>query len=406
MLPKNSAAGQMVYGVVVGGHDGDPAPDLSNNLKVYFPGLHGKDVKPEHLNFSPRIMSPTKSTQQEFPGGLDPGTLVIAMKDTGSSYCQILGMANDTNRADERIAGNLDLLQHVSRFLSTNIQVSQPPSIQERNENGVRVRKITEKGLHNHNLLKGLPTHGALYNLSGAIVPKISGVSTAKQPFSNLLNANVLASIPGVSMSLGNMFNLLNSTNLMKDIQKNVPREIGQAINSMTNLVQSIESGEGAGFNVGGRVDQTTFLKNATSLLAQSTNLFDVVSALSRLQTDSSLFGIDKLANSIVNSALSFGSSQISISASGSIMRFIPPETKNAMDAASKALQAIESVVPGQKLFGDSSQQIFKMLNQLSPQSLSVALQQITKLSESAPAISMKAVNLSTIKGGNPFSGL
>jgi hypothetical protein len=406
MLPKSSAAGQMVYGIVVGGHDGDPAPDLSNNLKVYFPGLHGKDVKPEHLNFSPRIMSPTKSTQQEFPGGLDPGTLVIAMKDTGSNYCQILGMANDTNRADERIPGNIDLLQYVSRFLSTNIQVRQPPSIYETTENGVRVRKIREKGQHNHNLLRGLPTHGALYNLAGAPVPRVSGVATANQQYSNVLNANMLSSIPGTSMSLGRMFNLLNSANLMKDIQKNVPREIGQAINSMTNLIQSIESGEGAGFNVGGRVHQETYLKNATSLLGQSTNLSDVVSALSRLQTDSSLFGLDKLANSIINSALAFGSSQISISASGSIMRFIPPETKNAIDTASRALQMIESAVPGQKIFGDSSQQIFKMLNRLSPQSLTLVMAQITKLNSSLPAQVMKEVNRTTVRGGNPFTNL
>lgn len=402
-LPKNSAASGMLYGIVVGGHDGDPAPDMSGNLRVYFPGIHGKDVKPEHLAFSPRIMSPTRSTQQEFPGGLDPGTLVIAMKDTGSNYCQIIGVANDANLADQRIAGNSDLLQYVNRFLNQNINVRLPPQIYETVEGGVKVRKIREKGFHNHNELRGLPTHGALYNLSGAPVPRVSGISTAKQAFDNLLTGDILGAIPGVFMTLGNMFSLLQSTGLIKGIDSVVPREVGQTINSMSRLIQSIESNENAGFNVGGRVDQQTYLNNATSLLGQARNVSDVVSALGRLQSDSSLFGIDKLANGIVNSALSYGASQLSVAASGSIMRFLPPETRQAIDTASRAISLFNSVYPGQSLFGDSAQQIFRMLNRLSPTSLALATLQLTRLNVGPQAIRFTAVNTTTVIGGNPF---
>lgn len=402
-LPKSSAASGMLYGIVVGGHDGDPAPDLSGNLRVYFPGLHGKDVKVEHLNFSPRIMSPTRSSQQEFPGGLDPGTLVIAMKDTGSNYCQILGIANDTNMADQRIGGNADLLQFVSQFLNQNVGVRIPPSIYETTENGVKVRKIREKGFHNHNVLRGLPTHGALYNLSGAPVPRVSGVATAKQAYDNLLSGDILGAIPGIFMTLGKMFNLLQSSGLLNSINAKVPREVGFAINSINNLIQTIETSEGAGFNVGGRVDQQTYLNNATRLLGQSRNLSDVVSALGRLQSDSSLFGTDKLINGIVNSALSYGASKLSISPNGSIMRFLPPETRQAIATASRAISLFNSVFPGQNLFGDSAQQIFRMLNRLTPASLAMALLQLTKLNAGPQAIRFSAVNTTTVMGGNPF---
>lgn len=402
-LPKNSAASGMIYGVVVGGHDGDPAPDQSGNLRVYFPGLHGKDVKPEHLAFSPRIMSPTKGTQQEFTGGLDLGTLVVALKDTGSNYCQIIGIANDTNLADERIPGNSDLLQFVNRFLNQNINVRTPPQIYETNENGVRVRKIREKGYHNHNVLRGLPTHGALYNLSGAPVPRVSGIATAKQAYDNLLTGDILGAIPGIVMSLGSMFNLLQSTGLLNGVLNKVPREVGLAIQSMNNLIQTIETTERAGFNVGGRVHQQTFLNNAVSLLGQARNLSGVVSALGRLQSDPKLFGTEQLANSIINSALTYGASQLSVSASGSIMRFLPPETRQAINTASRAISLFNSVYPGQSLFGDSAQQIFRMLNRLSPASLALALTQLTKLNAGPQAIRFNTMNTTTVMGGNPF---
>lgn len=403
-LPKNSAASGMVYGIVVGGHDGDPAPDESGNLRVYFPGIHGKDVDVEHLAFSPRIMSPTKGSQQEFPGGLDPGTLVVALKDTGSNYCQILGIANDFNMSDERLPGNTDLMQFVNRFLNQNINVRTPPSIYETVEDGVKVRKIRERGYHNHNVYRGLPTHGALYNLSGAPLPRVSGVATAKQAYDNLLNGDILGAIPGIFMTLGKAFSLLQSTGLLNNVLKNVPRGVGQAIGSIGNLIQGVETMGGGSFNIGGRVDQQTFLNNAVGLLSQAKNVSDVARTLGRLQTDSSLFGLDKLANGIIDSALTFGASQLSISAGGSIMRFLPPQTRQAISTALRIIKLFNSVYPGQNLFGDSAEQIFRMLNRLSPVSLAFALAQLIRLNIGPQALRFSAVNVTTVMGGNPFA--
>jgi hypothetical protein len=325
------------------------------------------------------------------------------MKDTGSNYCQILGIANDTNMSDQRLAGNSDLLQYVSQFLNQNIGVRLPPSIYETTEGGVKVRKVREKGYHNHNALRGLPTHGALYNLAGAPLPRVSGIATAKQAYDNLLTGDILGAIPGIFMTLGNMFNQLQSSGLLNAIGAKVPREVGMAINSISNLIQTVETMEGAGFNVGGRVDQTTYLNNAVGLLSQARNLSDVVSSLGRLQSDSSLFGTDKLINGIVNSALSYGASQLSISPNGSIMRFLPPETRQAIQTASKAISLLNSVFPGQNLFGGSADQIFRMLNRLTPASLALALLQLTKLNVGPQAIRFTGVNTTTVMGGNPF---
>lgn len=403
-LPKNSAASGLVYGIVVGGHDQDPAPDQSGNLRVYFPGIHGKDVDIKHLNFSPRLMSPTKATQQEFPGGLDPGSLVVAFKDTGSNYCQIIGLANDTNLADQRIPGNSDLLQFVNQFLNQTVNIRVPPNITETMEGGVRVRKATEKGQrHNHNLLKGIPTHGALYPMAGSVMPRVSGVATAVQAFDNLLTGDILSNIPGTIMTLGKMFSVIQSSGLFKDINKAVPREVGYAIQSIGNLIQNVETMEGSGFNVGGRVDQSTYIDNSVQLFRQARNVAGVVGAMSRLQSDSSLFGLDKIANNIINAATGFGASQLSISATGSIMRYLPPETSQAIGTAMKLISLFNSAYPGQNLFGGSAEQIFNMLNRLSPQSLAFAIAQLTRLNAGPVAQSFNATNLTTVLGGNPF---
>ena len=402
MLPRSSASSSQVYGIVVGGHDNDPAGDESGNLRVYFPGIHGKDVNVQHLNFSPRLMSPTKSTQQEFPGGLDPGTLVVAMKDTGSNYCQIVGLANDTNLSDSQIAGNTDLLQFVRSYLSTNINVRIPPTIQETMVGGVRVRKAVEKGrLHNHNLLQGLPTHGALYPMSGSVLPRVSGVNTAQTGFDSLMSGDILGAIPGVFMTLGKMFSILQSTGVLNNLK--VPREVGLAVNSISLLIQQVETMEKAGFNVGGRVDQDSYLSNATQLLSQAQTVSDITRSLSRLQNDRTLFGHDKLRNGIKSQNTHYGSSKISISPTGSIMRFLPPQTRQAISAGFQVLSLINSVYPGQKIFGDSAAKIYRMINRLTPISLAFLLFNLARQNVGPQAIRHGTINTITNTGGNPF---
>ena len=402
MLPRSSASSSQVYGIVVGGHDNDPAGDESGNLRVYFPGIHGKDVNVQHLNFSPRLMSPTKSTQQEFPGGLDPGTLVVAMKDTGSNYCQIVGLANDTNLSDSQIAGNTDLLQFVRSYLSTNINVRIPPTIQETMVGGVRVRKAVEKGrLHNHNLLQGLPTHGALYPMSGSVLPRVSGVNTAQTGFDSLMSGDILGAIPGVFMTLGKMFSILQSTGVLNNLK--VPREVGLAVNSISLLIQQVETMEKAGFNVGGRVDQDSYLSNATQLLSQAQTVSDITRSLSRLQNDRTLFGHDKLRNGIKSQNTHYGSSKISISPTGSIMRFLPPQTRQAIRAGFQVLSLVNSVYPGQKIFGDSAAKIYRMINRLTPISLAFLLFNLARQNVGPQAIRHGTINTITNTGGNPF---
>ena len=404
MQPRNAASTGMVYGIVVGGGDRDPDPNQAGNLRVYFPGIHGKDVQVEHLNFSNRIMNPTKSGQQEFPGGLDPGTLVVAMKDTGSNHCQIIGIANDLNLSENQLPGNTDMLQFVRSFLSQTVNIRVPPTIQETMIGGVRVRKAVEKGqLHNHNLYQGIPTHGALYPMSGSVLPRVSGVATAQTAFDNLLTGNILGAIPGIVMTLGKMFNIMQMTGVFNNIKSKVPRDVGLALGSMSFLIQQVETMEGAGFNVGGRVHQDTYINNATTLLSQAKTVSDITYTLARLQYDSSLFGHGNLQKGRVNQSTHYGPSSLAIAANGSIMRFLPPQTRQAINTAFRVLSLFNSVYPGQKLFGDSAAKVFRMLQRLTPMSLAFILLKLTLQNLSPQAIRFNLKHTTTVLGGNPF---
>lgn len=397
-LPRNSAASSMVYGIIVGGHDSDPAPDQSGNMRVYFPGIHGKDVNIKHLAFSPRLMSPTRSSQQEFPGGLDPGTLVVALKDTGSNYCQILGLANDINNRDSRIPGKIDLLQFIAQTFTTEVDVRVPPNIKETTQGGARVRLAQEKGVrHNHDLYRGLPTHGALYPMSGVVLPQLRGIATATEAFNNIISGDLMSSLPGTPMSLGSMFDLLAGS-AMKSLLKTLAPEVGAALNSMSYLVQSVESAEGAGFSTGSKVDVDTFMANAVDLFAQATNVSDIISCMSRLQTDTSLYGLDKLPPTRVSINTPFGQIYQSIDAFGNVATFSPRIVAQAASLFGKVFSGFPGVNIGQNLFGESSGVITNMMDSL-PQDMQSSLKNMSEEIDSAEDLNefMKK----TAQGGN-----
>jgi len=208
--PKNFP-GQIQVGIIAGGDINDKPTDHSCNQKVYSPLEHSPDgVKLEHLAFSPMNHSPTNHSQQHFPGALDPGTLVYVLKNTGQNQVTILGQANDLhNSSTNRIEGNLDLFSNpiVNELFNRTIKVNIPPDVREAEVNGAKVKIPKEKDKeHAHNLLKGIPTHGALFDMSGFRLPQVKEVPTALQDYQKLMTNGMLGGMPGDVMSLGKMF--------------------------------------------------------------------------------------------------------------------------------------------------------------------------------------------------------
>ena len=407
-LPKSSAASGLVYGIVVGGHDADAPTDYSGNLRVYFPTIHGKDVNVKHLAYSPRLMSPTRAAQQEFPGGLDPGSLVVAMKDTGSNQCQIIGLANDLNNNDTTIEGNMSLLQNIAMYLTLPIQIMPPPTTYETSEGGARVRKIKEKDqLWNHGMTRGLPTHAAMYNMAGMPLPRVSSVATALQSFDNMINNSMMGNLPGAVMSLGMLISsILNNKKNNKKLYSTMSPQTALAFTSMSYLLQSVEQKEGAGFMTGTRVNSDVYTANAIGLLGQATGVGQLVNTFQRLQYDTSLFGLGSLAPVVTPMTTPYGTTYRSFSPSGQMMTYTPPAVAAAALVVNTLLgssSGFPGVIPGQNFFGAASGIMGGMYGRLPPGAAGNARAMMQILS-STPALQIiNQAARTVVQGGNPI---
>lgn len=286
--------------------------------------MHSKNVPTEDLLFSSAMYTPSQFGQQSAPGRLDPGTMVYGIKIPGQNQVIVLGQAQTQKKGGTASGGSgTDLLGNYSKTFSNKLPINTPPDIREATTaDGVKIREIKEKGeQHSFDLLDGLPSHGALFNMSGFRLPEIPNVPTAKQQNTGMMNNQMLEQMLGQIMSMAGMFqgllgnkggsgggggmggiglNVASANNIEPDtpmyrILQQLTPEMQIAVRNLCLLVQGLEATDGVAFFTGGVVHEETYLKNAEELLAQVTSLDDLMYVLQRLQWDSTLFGTDKL---------------------------------------------------------------------------------------------------------------
>lgn len=197
-------------GIIVGGHDGDPDPQQTSNQRVKLLGVHGDDVNKEDLAFSVMQHSPSQMSQQSFMGALDPGTLVYTENVLGENMVTIVGQANDLHGKEKGGGGGGGQSLLTGDFLdaiNTELNIFVPPEIKEKDQSdGVRVKTPKEKGKkHKHALTQGLPTHAALFPMSGYRLPQIKKVPTAKKAYQDIMNNDMMGKLPGMVGSLSGM---------------------------------------------------------------------------------------------------------------------------------------------------------------------------------------------------------
>lgn len=369
----------LLCGICVGGHDADPDPNQNGLVRVYLPQVHGNNVKKENLGFSTVIMPPNQAGASQFNGVVDPGQSLLCMKSgpPGDSTLIVLGSV-PTNRQDGGMKGNRNLntfLNAMTEAFATTINVNIPPNVKETTSGGTRIRQIQEKGqLHNHNLLKGIPSHGASYNLAGMPLKQVTNVSTASQSFSNILTGSMLSALPGANFSVGSILTSLTSS-VLDELLSSLPPELAQGMQSMFTLMQTMEVSEGGGFATSGKVDPATYLANAVSLLKGNQSLGEVITNMQRLQYDTSLFGIDKLAATPFTIPTAFGDITMNLSATGAIQMVTPEPVQKAIEAFS-GLMSAGAGFPGASLgnmFGSSSGVMSEMFNRLPPDKQTIA---------------------------------
>ena len=341
------------------------AEDHSGNQSCYSPIDHGEGVELDHLALSSMLNSPVAFLQQIFPGGLDPGTGVVMLKQAGELGGIILGQSNSTRKGNSQSGGGkaLGSAQKVEQLTGTERDINIAPDIKEVEENGVKIRKMTEKGKqHKLDLLDGLPVHGALFDIAGFRLPEIKNVPTAKQTNDQMMSVQNLQQMAGQIMSLGQMIqglagnkgsggggggfgsnytvpsstgsagsggsvqyappgteegaggagysgglgnNIISAADApsntpLYEIMEGLTPNMKAAVNSLSVLLQGYETEGGVAFMTGDVVHEDTYLGNAQQLLGQVTNLSDLMYVMNRLQWDESLRGTEKLSN-VVN---------------------------------------------------------------------------------------------------------
>lgn len=358
-----------VCGIVCGGHDGDPDPNQNGLMRIYLPQYHSNQVK--DFAFSPMVMPPNQGGATEFNGVPDPGQAVLCLKSgpPGDTSLIVLGTL-PTNRQNGGQPGNLNLntaLKKMVEAFSTEININIPPNSKETTKDGARVRQIQEKGQkHKHDLLKGIPSHGSSYTMAGMPQKQITNISTATQSFGNILTSSMMSALPGTSFSIGNILSSLTSS-VADELLSSLSPELSQGVQNMFTLMQSIEVSESGGFNTMGKVDPTTYLSNAVNLLKGNQSLGEVISNMQRLQTDTSLFGLDQLANASFDVPTAFGIVKMSLSPTGQIINEAPEAVQTAMKAFS-ALMTSGPAFPGASLsnmFGDSASVMSSLFDRL-----------------------------------------
>ena len=337
------------------------AEDHSCNQGCYSPIDHGDDVNIEDMSLSTLLNSPAAFMQQIFPGGNDPGTPVIMLKQAGEPGGIILGQTNAIRKGATGSPGKgLGSAQKVEQLTSTERNINIAPDIREVEENGVKIRKVIEKGKqHKLDLLDGLPINGALFDIAGFRLPEIKNVPTAKQSNDQMMSVQNLQQMAGQIMSLGQMIqglagnkggggggggfgagykptsfggsvgdvqykppgtddgaggagysgglgeNIISAADApsdtpMYEIMDGLTEPMKAAVNSLSVLLQGYEAQGGVAFMTGDVVHEDTYLQNAQQLLGQVTNLSDLMYVMNRLQWDESLRGTEKLSN-VVN---------------------------------------------------------------------------------------------------------
>jgi len=422
------------------------AQDNSSNQKVIMPGTHGSRVDHDHLAFSSLMLSPSAWDQQTNPAILTPGTRVIVAKQQGATGGVILGILNTIidGNMESNAGGGTDLMnvnQATSQLASKKMKIRPPPQIKETTKNGVKVREVKESGENfSLDLLDGLPTHGALFNMAGFRLPEIKNVPTAKQKNTNMMTDQMMEQLGGQLMSLGQMFQSMMSKgrggstaandalsglgsgpSYMDETLGKLSPAMQKSVTSLSNLIQGYEAeGSGVAYVTGGVVHEGVFLRNAADLISQATNIDDLMYVLQRLQWDNSLHGLNEIQKIETEVEDAWGVALQTVDIDGNItIQYANTDSTNAISDFANTINdpvtAPSAGYGGQgsgsggggsqglgNMFGQSAGIMQQMFKRLATVSEKESRQMTEKLNQDSKSQKKMEIVKKTIQGGNP----
>lgn len=354
-------------GIIEGGDDKDPSPNMDGAVRVRILSEMGPRVKTEHLAFSKPLYPPNQAQGAVNSPPLDKGSLVLALSTPtvngaeGSNFTTIIGHIQSVADDNGNLPGSEQnpISKTITTLRSETKDVRLPPSIRETVRGGIKVREAVEKNqdfaLKYYN---GIPSHGAIYPLAGIPLPGINNIPTAKQNYGDILTPNIAALLPGSVMSLGKMFSLFSGT-MLNGIFDSLPRELRGSLESLTFLIQNFESNEMGTFSTAGKVNEDVFMSNAVKVLSGQSNLYGLTNSMMRLQMDTTLHGLDKLDPVSLAVGAVFGQVNKQYDAYGNVLETVLPDAVALLVQAFGGILSNATSLPGadgsSSLFGDTS---------------------------------------------------
>ena len=323
----------------------DPAQRGGYKVRSIFPA-QGDNVKDEHLHYEPPMHSGNQLGVTTFPRPPEDGTVCYFYKDPTLGKLVMLGTeeaSTISNASSGGTPGNSPaLMKFLNEAMTRKQNFNQPPDIVKKVVRGAEIWEIKEKGEWFQKLVEGIVAQGGMPPMNGVFPKGISNIETAVQQFSNILSPSMISKLPGSTVNIGDIFNKIPSQ-IKDQIFNGLPKELSTGLQNMTNLIQNAESLSGSAFATLGKVDEETFLQNAIELFSDSAkinNMRDLLGVFRRLQSDTELFGLDKLGSVTQEFAGIFGGVTQTIDALGNV-------TNSANDVVQQAQAAFSSFLGG-----------------------------------------------------------
>ena len=385
--------------IVVGGHEGDPAPDQSGTCKAIDPLRHSQNISHKEMPFITKLASATQSSLEQTNFPPEPGTMVLTSHTTGDPTSAIcIGIAGDINGSGTAVAGNQTVNDHIKRAAAYATGKLISKGSKSKMVDGALIKEVLNGQEWKNQLTQGLASHAAWMPLAGQILPQLKQIDTAIEQFANIPGLKALANLPGKFANLGDIFKNISS-NQMRQATGNLDPNVLAGMNSMIELMAESDSGGGI---TDGRVHLETLANNAINLLSQATEISDVVVIMQRLQSDTTLHGLDKLTPLEVTVEGVHGNVVMMIDASGNIN-----QTSNSANIIAESIASVASAVGGSQgggagkmLFGDAAKLVSEAIGRLPPSIRKKLLENVPKGTKEAKFDDIHGLLL---KGINPI---
>jgi hypothetical protein len=368
------------YGIVVSMPDVDKKTQ-SGMCRVFIPGFHSNEYKEEDLTLCSLGAGGDQEGVTRFSGPPEPGSWVQIRLDPGFNKTNGNGVIErvikDPKNVKQSLPGNFSIRDFdlVQKAFTRKL----PINSKAKAGNGPSGTKPTEEAGEKYyrDLTKAIPASATLWQIAGMKIPQVKNIPTAKTPYSNILPADALGSLPGAAMSLGNLFKNMPSSK-KAELDSKLPKETSESLNTIINLIPEDEP---SGLT-GDRVNTEIFYTYAVTLLSECRDIEDIMLVIQELLSNTQLHGAETLGNTVIQITTPFGNSNVIFTSSGNSTQKNDDKTQKASDSFTSLLSSASqfpSVFPDKNMWGESSQIMGEMMTRLKPEEQTKAVQQAQK---------------------------